>query len=373
MVALTADRDKAFLERAKADGTPSDQLARALRPGARTLRAPVIPPSLVGMIRRTALVGAMIAGMAVVVACVGEDPASPTPGADSGAPIVDGATGAADASGMEDGSAGMDAGNAVDGSTPPCDLQKPFVAKGAIAGLPGVAISELSMDEPEKEAIFTIYRTEAGAHGLFEAKRPLVNEPFGAPAELTPLNVGQARGGTLSPDRQTIIFFSDRGGISLRLFTSKRTGQTTFTEPTEQILTPLESFAVAHPEWIDDSRIVFGTVDETDPKKNKLYRATWNGTSLVTPVEITELTLYQPTRPSMTTGETIIVFQSKLTTTSRIMEARRGSAVPFGAPAEVESLKSAGGEYPLYLSRNGCRLAYVAVGDAAVQWAERGR
>lgn len=321
------------------------------------------------MIGRSALVGAVIVGVGVSAACVGDDPSS------NGAAVPDGgsatdAPSATDSGGVEDGGG---ADGADGGATRRCDLQKPFVAKGAIAGIADLGIPDLSMDEPELEAIVAIYRTDAGAHGLFETKRSLVTDPFQTPVELTALNVGQARGGMVSPNRQTIVFFSGRDGVHLRLFTSKRTGTTgAFPAPTKQIVTPLESFDVAHPEWIDDGRIVFGVIDESVPTKNKLYRATWNGTSIVTPVEITELTPYQPTRPSITTGETIIVFQSKLTGTSRIMEARRGTGVQFGAAVEIDALRNTVGEYPLYLSRNGCRLAYAIMSDPKVYWAERG-
>lgn len=127
--------------------------------------------------------GAVIVGVGVTAACVGDDPSS------NGAAVPDGgsatdATSVTDSGGVEDGGAdGADAG-----PTRPCDPQKPFVAKGAIAGIADVVIPDLSMAEPELEAVVAIYRADAGAHlGGARALRPIA-----AGSEWRPRGEGRA-------------------------------------------------------------------------------------------------------------------------------------------------------------------------------------
>lgn len=81
-----------------------------------------------------------------VAACVGDDPSDAGGSAVVDAGEIETST---DAGSVADtGGGGADASDAGDASTPPCNLQKAFVAKGLLPGLGDIVVPDLSMDEP---------------------------------------------------------------------------------------------------------------------------------------------------------------------------------------------------------------------------------
>jgi hypothetical protein len=320
-------------------------------------------PGLV--VRRVFAVVLLAASAVVAAACVGDAPSTeggtPEPGTD--ATIADDGPPASDAGGDVP---AVDAG--------PCDLAKPFVARGLVDDT--TSFSDLWLAPDELSGVRAFIAPDGGPHRLYAIERVSMATPFSAGADVFGLPNGDiARGGTVSPDGKTLLFFSARDGVQ-RIYASKRpqVGDP-WGAPEVKAVPGITDPWTLHPEWMDGQTVLvasdsYGDVDGGG-KHLALYRAIWNGTAFTSSAEILELTQWKPVRASVSEGETAIVFGSAITGTLRIYDSRRVGA-KFGDPAIVGGgVQTAAGEHPLYLSRDGCRMYYRHTDDARARLAVR--
>jgi hypothetical protein len=91
-----------------------------------------------------------------------------------------------------------------------------------------------------------------------------------------------------------------------------------------------------------------------------IYRSTWNGTTFEPPVRVDELdTSFDETAPVVTPDDLSIFYARAATSGGQYdiwMATRASVRDPFGAPRSLQSINTASGDKPTFVTRDGCTL-----------------
>jgi hypothetical protein len=326
---------------------------------------PLAPPADDCPVRRGAwaLVSGASAALGVFVAlgaCVGAEPTTAT------SPTQD-------ATAESSGGDAQDASPPTDGGTDGragCELSWKFGEAREVGGLG--EITEFTLDA--KELVATVSTTSlappdasAPPVGLFRATRSSRNAPFGEKeAYATLKTVGNDRGGELSADGLTMMFFSDKTSKN-RLQAANRTNVLEAFSPPQEMTVPMVGEEnQAHPHWIDPQHVLLSTYDP-----HRVYRAVWDGEKFKASSVLAELDDFIPERASVSAGEEVIFFNTPVGGgVFHLYEAFRQGAT-FGMPRRIDELASSGGELAQWTSRDGCRVYFTKLETNHLFFAER--
>ncbi|HEY1957138.1 MAG TPA: hypothetical protein VGH28_16070 [Polyangiaceae bacterium] len=297
------------------------------------------------------LLGLLPVAAVAAAACVGDD----VPTRDAGPEAsTDGASEAATD------------GGAPDANDAACNLDAPFLPPTAVAGLSALgSVARFSADE--KTAYFALAVGDAGLDQLYQATRPTLSDPFGAPTVLA--NVNDALGEAtpfVSTDGKTIFYGHSELGASGRdiWYAARQDTIGAFQNPQVVAIVNDPTHEDDYVSQATSGELWFSSRRDVDSGQNEIFHATDVGNGFGTPqVEAelnsqTESNLYPVLTPDMLR----IFFQrgSSLTIWTATRPIPSG---PFGTPQVVSELTVDGTiERPSWISADGCRL-YVGQGQ----------
>lgn len=257
------------------------------------------------------------------------------------------------------------------GSSPACDLAKPFGAAAEVPNLHEATANDqhATLTGDELTLYFASDRTPGGKWHIYTATRASVTSPFSAPTQVGATFSAEGESNpSISPDGNTIYFDSYRvtAGL-LHIFTSTRSSAgVVFPTPTM-----ITGDYLLHPSVTADGSALF-TSNIQSGGLARLDRtgggfgapqvvAIATGNSVVSPVSSDDLTMYLALGD--TNGHEILVSK------------RASKGVSWPAPVTVAELKtSATRAEPSWISADGCRLYLtynLASGKTAVHVATR--
>jgi Tol biopolymer transport system component len=298
---------------------------------------------------------------ALVLACVGDEPAATAPG-----PTGSDAAAGADAPAIDTSDGGADA-SASDAAAPPCDTTKPF---GAPLLVPGVNTAEddssPSLAADEKTIFLT--RLNATDFDVYVATR---TDRFGAfgDAELVPgVNVPSFDGDPLVSYDGKLFFMS-----SVRSAPGTVGGADMFVASRDPVtgvigaLAPipgLNSTANDGQGYLTSgTEMIFVSARADAGAPVNLYRGRFEDGGVTDVSAIAELTTpFAESNPVLSPDGETLYFATDRTdavpssTQTNIWSAERMPSGSFGSPAPVPELNSASKDYPKWISPDGCRL-----------------
>jgi hypothetical protein len=321
------------------------------------------------MFRATAWVGVLALQMGMFCACVGDSSTTPSDaGGDGGADAT-----LSDAP-ADTGDATLDV---VSEAGPACDLSKPFGAPVPITELNTAAddsSARLTHDEltvyfQRQASLDAGVEGGAGSNDLFTASRPSLTKPFGLPSPLTSLNTAA---GEVDPsptgDNLTLYFVSDRAGgsgASDLWFATRTSTQGPFTNATNvaslntssnenQPYILADGLTLYFMRWTSTWDLVRATRPgqgafsvDTSSVFGVVNTSANEGYPTVTP---DELTLYFASNRAGGSGDYDVWVATRSSTND-----------PFGNVKNVTEVNTAQGDYPTWISDDGCRLYMTRV------------
>jgi len=258
------------------------------------------------------------------------------------------------------GDAGSADADPIDAAPSPCDLDAPFQDLHKVPGINSAAEDfgpTLSADE---RTIYFVRYSPADPTGLssldlYVATRPSRDEPFGAAVPLDALNtIYEDSDPSLSPDELSLYFASNRDGAP-DIFVARRAHRDDAFGPAESVGSVVNSAdgIEIEPYAVDDALYFM--------RDNHLFRT--EGSQSARPVSGLSADQFWSITPSR--DELTMFLGSPRNGISDIWVARRtGRDQAFEAPQYVGELSTNDGEFPDWISPDGCRLYFgVSTGD----------
>jgi hypothetical protein len=250
-----------------------------------------------------------------------------------------------------------------DGGAPkPCNLAAPFAAAQPVdfsAFLGSRADARLTADE------LTIYLTSNS--DLFVANRAVRTDSFSTPLAKSELNSSALDSHpSVTSNGLTIFFDSQRAGVSHVYSASRASTANPFGAPQQE--TAVDVGGNAGQPYLLPAGTVAYLRAEAAPGDGQIFKTIRSGGAFGAPIVQASLnSSFDESDPVATADDLTVFFSSTRTGGTEggrdIWVAQRSStAVPFGAPRNLQELNTFEDERPSFVSADGCRL-YFGRGD----------
>ncbi len=265
--------------------------------------------------------------------------------------------------------AGRDSGGSkTDGPAPAskCDLSKPFSPAIALPGPVNSASFEVAPSLTKSELIMIFQRTVGSEGGsIMLATRTSTEAPFGEPIELTAL--AQGLDGVQQPTMTAdglLMFFTGIVGPNSKIFTASRVspaGEFANRRSADEVNSPNTS--VSFPGLTPDgSELWFSSAIDLGPR-HFVRSLRDNIGNYDAPVPVNDLTSAKSEAGIAFSADGLTVYFGSERDGGKgdvdIWTARRPALdAAFGPATPVAELNTTGGEYPGWLSADGCRLYF---------------
>ena len=263
----------------------------------------------------------------------------------------------------------VDAGTGPPPLTGPCDANKPFGPKSALA-LPFRRTAGLRLSPDQRTGYFEAPGPN-GDYALYMGSRVSPDAAFDTFVPVPSLNTPAGSADfdpTLRADGLWLIYA--RSSMNWQAFglrwATRPERSNSFADMGSLSVDSVDGTNDTTPFLRSDGQVLYFASDRAPGESYDLYRATWNGGAYAPATPIKELnSLWIDWEPVISADELTIYFASYRPAArggaSDIYAATRGStAEPFSAPTFLETLNTADNEAPTYLTPDGCTLYFFS-------------
>ncbi|MBX3197562.1 MAG: PD40 domain-containing protein [Labilithrix sp.] len=266
---------------------------------------------------------------------------------------------------------------------PRCDPAKPFEAPVALAGPVNSAAFELAPTLMKNELTLVFQRTVGSDGGsALMATRASVDEPFGEPVELTVLAQGldAVQQPAMSVDG-LVVFFVGLAGPNSAIYTASRASTTGAFGNRRAFVEVNSNASESFPGLTPDAAEMWLSIQPLSSAQRHLFRSVRDQIGGYGPaVAVSELASARSEAGVAFSADGLTIFFGSERDggkgDSDIWTASRATVTAsFGPATPVAELNTASGEYPGWVSPDGCRLYFASErqGDGDLFVATRGR